>query len=211
VKEDVLEQIVDDYLQLQGYFTMHNVRFKPSPDQVGYDKRQHSVTSEVDVLGLHPNRQGHERVAVVSCKSWQRGFRAGPILAQLQGVNKDRKRPRWRSFRELWDPVWAEAFMREVEARAGTRRFTYYLAVTRAVGDVDAWQADPTISANLHGNPLRFLSLATMWEEVLHAVTTTPAASELGRMAQLLKAAGLTAPTPIAPPTPIPEVALDDD
>ncbi len=32
MKEDVLEQIVDDYLQLNGYFTVHNVRFKPSSD-----------------------------------------------------------------------------------------------------------------------------------------------------------------------------------
>jgi len=29
VKEDILEQIVDDYLQFNGYFTTHNVRFKP--------------------------------------------------------------------------------------------------------------------------------------------------------------------------------------
>jgi len=26
MKEDVLEQIVDDYLQFKGYFTTHNVR-----------------------------------------------------------------------------------------------------------------------------------------------------------------------------------------
>jgi hypothetical protein len=26
MKEDVLEQIVDDYPQMQGYFTTHNVR-----------------------------------------------------------------------------------------------------------------------------------------------------------------------------------------
>jgi hypothetical protein len=32
MKEDVLEQIVDDYLQFKGGFTTHNVRFKPSPD-----------------------------------------------------------------------------------------------------------------------------------------------------------------------------------
>ena len=29
VKEDVLEQIVDDYLQFKGYFTVHNVRRVP--------------------------------------------------------------------------------------------------------------------------------------------------------------------------------------
>jgi hypothetical protein len=32
VKEDVLEQIVDDYLQFEGYFTIHNVRFRPRPE-----------------------------------------------------------------------------------------------------------------------------------------------------------------------------------
>jgi hypothetical protein len=31
VKEDVLEQIVDDYLQAQGYFTRHNIKFRPDP------------------------------------------------------------------------------------------------------------------------------------------------------------------------------------
>lgn len=35
----------------------------------------------------------------------------------------------------------------------------------------------------------------------LRTVTTTPAASEMGRLAQLLKAAGLTAPTPISQPS----------
>jgi len=33
MKEDVLEQIVDDYPQMQGYFTAHNVRFNPPRDQ----------------------------------------------------------------------------------------------------------------------------------------------------------------------------------
>jgi len=30
MKEDVLEQIVDDYLQFKGYFATHNVRFRSS-------------------------------------------------------------------------------------------------------------------------------------------------------------------------------------
>ncbi len=29
MKEDILEQLVDDYLQMRGYFTRHNVKFKP--------------------------------------------------------------------------------------------------------------------------------------------------------------------------------------
>jgi hypothetical protein len=30
MKEDILEQIVDDYLQFKGYFTTHNVRLELS-------------------------------------------------------------------------------------------------------------------------------------------------------------------------------------
>ena len=51
MKEDVLEQIVDDYLQFKGYFTTHNVRFKPRRDHSGYVTREDSVHSDVDVVG----------------------------------------------------------------------------------------------------------------------------------------------------------------
>jgi len=80
MKEDVLEQIVDDYLRMQGYFTTHNVRFNPPRDQ-DYVSRTDSVPSDIDVVGLHPRRTGTERVMAVSCKSWQSGFAAGHILA----------------------------------------------------------------------------------------------------------------------------------
>lgn len=41
-----------------------------------------------------------------------------------------------------------------------------------------------------------------MWATMLQELTTTPASSEMGRLAQLLKAAGLTAPHQVAPPIP---------
>jgi hypothetical protein len=201
MKEDVLEQIVEDYLQLDGYFTTHNLRFRPSPDQRGYSVREDSVTSDVDVVGYHPSRRGHRRVVVVSCKAWQRGFPADRILAQLRGeLPSPGRRARWQGFRELWNPKWAAAFLTEIERRTGTSRFTYYLAVTRVYGDTAAWETDRTIQKNLRGNPLEFLTLETMWSRVLETVTKTPAASEIGRLAQLLKAAGLTAPFEVVPP-----------
>ena len=201
MKEDVLEQIVDDYLQLQGYFTIHNVRFRPSPDQEGYSSKDDAVHSDVDVVGYHPKRRGRDRVVVVSCKAWQTGFAADRMLAQLRGTAPNPKRPRWMNFRELWEPKWATAFLTEIERRTGTGRFTYFLAVTRVVGDTAAWENDPTIQANLRGNPFKFLTLETMWSSVLTTVTLTPASSEMGRLAQLLKAAGLTAPVAVLPPT----------
>jgi hypothetical protein len=44
-----------------------------------------------------------------------------------------------------------------------------------------------------------------MWSTMLAKLTTTPASSEIGRLAQLLKAAGLTAPEVVAKPSgPLP-------
>src|SRR5947209_7557132 len=91
MKEDVLEQIVDDYLQMRGYFTTHNVRFNPPKDE-HYVARDDAVPSDIDVVGLHPKRTGPDRVMVVSCKSWQSGFAAPLILAQLRGEAKNPKR-----------------------------------------------------------------------------------------------------------------------
>jgi hypothetical protein len=147
-----------------------------------------------------PQLTGPERVMVVSCKSWQSGFAASHILAQLRGEAKNPKRARELQFRELWIPRWASGFRDKIEAITGTREFTYCLAVTRLQGDASAWSDDPTIRECLDGNPFRFLTLQDLWGVVLSTVTTTPAASEMGRLAQLLKTAGLTAPKPVAQP-----------
>ena len=200
MKEDVLEQVVDDYLKFLGYFTTHNLRFRPEPEDPGYVQSDDSVPSDIDVVGIHPRKRGLERVVVVSCKAYQRGFDASAVLARLQGVNRDKKRPTWKGFRELWNPKWSRAFLREVEALTGTRRFTYRLAVTRLVGDGDGFRTDQTIRDNLEGCRFDFLTLETMWGRMLDELTTTPAASEIGRVAQLLKAAGLTSTDQVAPP-----------
>lgn len=191
MKEDVLEQVVDDYLQLNGYFTIHNVRFKPSPDHPKYVQRNDSVTSDVDVVGLHPIKKGVNRVWVVSCKAWQSGFNADAKLRELRGEAKGGKRETWRYFRELWVPKRSEAFREEIKARTNATKFKYSIAVTRLKGDGDAWNADPKIRENLGGNPFSFLTLEEMWTEYLETVGTTPQPSEIGRLAQLLKAAGI--------------------
>ena len=49
MKEDVLERIVDDYLQMQGYFTTHNVRFNPPRDR-HYVFQTDSVPSDIEGL-----------------------------------------------------------------------------------------------------------------------------------------------------------------
>jgi hypothetical protein len=51
MKEDILEQIVDDYLQACGYFTRHNVKFRPRDDRPDFSARADSVASDIDVIG----------------------------------------------------------------------------------------------------------------------------------------------------------------
>lgn len=198
MKEDVLEQVVDDYLKFNGYFTTHNVRFRPRTDHPDYVSTEDSVSSDIDVVGYHPGRGGLERVVVVNCKAWQAGFDATAKLAELRGEKKNPKRETWRHFRELWVPKWSEAFATAITGLTGERLFSYRIAVTRLRGDRDAWGDDPTICASLGARSFDFLTLEEMWATMLSELTTTPAASQIGRLAQLLKAAGLTAPQAVA-------------
>jgi hypothetical protein len=67
--------IVDDCLQFKGCFTTYNVRFKPTADHPDCEGEQDRVPSDVDVVCLHPQRIDTGRVIVVSCNSWQSGFK----------------------------------------------------------------------------------------------------------------------------------------
>lgn len=195
MKEDVLEQIVDDYLQLNGYFTVHNVRFRPRNDHPEFSSKSDSVTSDIDILGVNPRERGKEKVVAVSCKAWQEGFDATYKLKQLRGdAPSPKNRPMWKFFREIWVPKWSEAFFDEVERRTGTTNFTYLVAVTSLRGDPAAWNNDPTIKKNMKGNPVGFLTLEKMWSEYMDAIGKTPQPSAIGRLAQLLKAAKLGIP-----------------
>ena len=216
MKEDVLEQIVDDYLQFKGYFTIHNVRFKPYHGHEDYVPDQDRVSSDVDVVGYRPIGPTNDRVIVVSCKSWQTGFNPRRKLTELREDAGPRKRHTWRHFRELWIPKWSEAFRGEISRLTGEETFSYRIAVTRFQGDdsetwATSWAEDPTIKVNLPGCSVGFLTLEEMWGTMLNELKRTPAASEMGRLAQLLKAAGLTAETQVVPagsPIPGSEAAL---
>ena len=74
MKEDILEQRVENYLNELGYFTLANIKYKPDCGHPEYDSKQHCVHSDIDVLGYHPRKKGPECVYVVGCKSRQTGF-----------------------------------------------------------------------------------------------------------------------------------------
>jgi hypothetical protein len=190
MKEDILEQLVDEYLMHKGYFTMHNVKFKPRKDHPDFVTRKDAVASDIDVLAIHPQLAGPEKVIAVSCKSWQEGFNPGYNLGCIAAEKQIGGRTAWLSFRYLCSDKWADGFVGAVERATGTREFTYWTAVTRLLNPSSrgAWEDNPDFKRRLHGNPIRLVSFADMLDDVWDELSKTVAATELGRMVQLMKA-----------------------
>lgn len=190
MKEDILEQLVDDYLKFSGFFTVHNVKFKPSVKHAEYVKNKDAVASDIDVIGFHPMNTGFDRVWVVGCKSWQEGFNPSQRIEAIEGNKKLEGREAWKSFRELTKPKWAEGMFSEIERLTGSTQFTYVTAVTKLRGDASIWEQHKPFKANLRGNPIKILTLQEMLKELYEKTSTSVAPSEVGRLLQVIKASG---------------------
>ena len=203
MKEDVLEQLTDDYLMHEGYFTRHNIKFRPDKKKTEkYDQKKDSVPSDIDVIGIHPHHHGPKRVLVANCKAWQEGFDLAYNLKQLRKAQgKISGREAWKSFRELMIPKWSTAFREKIKEVTGSSEFTYLLVVTflRKPNDRSIWENDNEFREAIGGNPLRILTLSEILDTLSASITTTPAASEIGRVLQLIKAAGWKNDRPRSP------------
>lgn len=189
-KEDILEQIVEEYLTHQGYFVRHNVKFLPSVKHPDFVTDQDSNHSDIDVLALHPGKSGHERVPAVSCKSWQSGFNPAAELSAIRDNKVIRGRLAWKGFRELVSPKWSEGFRETVLRETGSADFTYVMAVARLKGDASIWEQDGKFAEAMSGNPIRILTFRQMIDAISPGLTTTVASTEVGRLLQLFRAAG---------------------
>ncbi len=190
MKEDILEQLVDDYLKFNGFFTLHNVKFQPAKTDPEYVQKDDCVASDIDVVGFHPMREGIDRTWVVSCKSWQAGFDPKRRIQLIDGNKKISGREAWQSFRELVKKKWADALIAEIEKLTGSRKFTYVTAVTRLRGEASVWQEHQPFIDNLHGNPIKILTLQEILSDLYEKTDTTVASSEVGRLLQVIKASG---------------------
>ncbi|HET8923441.1 MAG TPA: hypothetical protein VFN26_10655 [Candidatus Acidoferrum sp.] len=190
MKEDILEQIVDDYLNFCGFFTVHNVRFQPAKNSPDFLQKADAVASDIDVVGFHPMRQGPDGVWVVSCKSWQAGFDPKKRIELIEKNKRISGRLAWQSFRELAKKKWADGLIAEIQRLTGSEKFTYITAVTRLRGDESVWREYPPFQANLRGNPIRILTLQEMLSELYRKTSTAVASSEVGRLLQVIKASG---------------------
>jgi hypothetical protein len=212
MKEDILEQLVEDWLVAQqGWFVKHNVKFRPSRQHPDYRPKQDSVHSDIDILALNPLREGVDRVAVVSCKSWQGGFEPNHWKRVLEAealynTSVDggfKRREGWKYFREIASDKWIEAFVERIEAETGQRDFTYYIAVTRVVGDetsVKRLEESRVIKDRLLRRRakarIKIISLHELVTESFKRLETkkTPVleSTDFGRFLQLVHAAGLS-------------------
>ena len=190
-KEDILEQLVEEFLIHRGYFVRHNIKYLPDKKHPDFVSNQDSNHSDIDVLGLHPNLEGPERVWAVSCKSWQSGFNPKSEIDAIRQNKRIRGRDAWRGFRELVKDKWSEAFRKVVEENTGTSSFTYVLAVAKVNGEKDVWEKDADFLAAMNGNPIKIITFREMLSEIAEDLDTTLAGTEVGRMLQMFKSSGV--------------------
>lgn len=190
-KEDILEQIVEEYLVHKGYFVQHNVKFIPRKDHPDFVSNQDSNHSDIDVIGFHPKLEGPDKVMVVSCKSWQSGFNPRAEIDAIINDKTRRGRKAWQAFRELCVPKWSEAYLSAIEEATDRREFTCVLAVAKVNGDAFEWENHQPFIDAIDGNPLKILTFKDMVFDIQQNLTTTLAATEVGRLLQMFKSAGI--------------------
>ncbi|WP_197911942.1 hypothetical protein [Kineobactrum salinum] len=82
--------------------------------------------------------------------------------------------------------------MSAVRDATGTDKFTYCLAVAHVKADRQVWETHQSFTFALGGNPIRLIIFQDMIGEIYDDLGTTLAATEVGRMLQLLRAARIS-------------------
>lgn len=182
---DILEQITEDYFRSKGYFTQHNVKYRPRKKGPEY-----AVHSDVDFVGIHPHKTGKKRVVVASCKAWHTGLNIKRTLKRISEDPKTKEAGReiWKKYREIVNKIWAEAFKNKIFELTGQKEFEFYLVVTKYKGNKKDWQNFSLFRKNLKGCDIKLIDMKTMLLDVYERIGTTPAHSELSRLLQLIKA-----------------------
>lgn len=208
MKEDILEQIADDwFLSNDTTFTKHNVKFKPHESDEEYIPKLDSSYSDIDVLAVHLNKSGVNRVSAASCKSWQSGFNPKQTMNYLLNnpYKKVNGREIWKAFRELINKKWGKAYSRKIYEETANKEFTYYLFVTKIVGNKNEdlekskseFQACKTFINNLKYDDdskvkIKLVDVRELFmSHYLKSQSTTLASTELGRLIQVIKASGI--------------------
>ena len=202
--EDILEQLVEGWFKRRpSTFTKHNIKYRPDISQMEIvDKRKYCVHSDIDVIAVDL----YNGNSVVTCKSWQGGLDVNWWFDRLSDPNRHNERSSgreiWKSFRELTNETWAEAFRDKVYSETNSRDFTYYIAVTKLINqnNIEQFTNCDLFLNNLKGNEnqdaqinIEFLTLENMITAIFNELQNTALeATEIGRFIQLIKAANMT-------------------
>lgn len=180
---DVLEQITEDYFRHLGYFTQHNIKYKPNLSGPAY-----AVHSDIDIVAVHPKKRGIGRVIVASCKSWHGGIHIKRNLRQLFDGEKKLQ----CVYREVALPVWSKALKQKIKEITGQNKFIFYtVCVKYKLNEKNLWEDNGLFNKNLKGCPVKLLDIKTMLTEVeKKANSITPAHSELSRLVQMIYHSG---------------------
>ena len=205
MKEDILEQIIDDWLLSQhNTFTKHNVKFRPDETSIGYNSKTDSSYSDIDIIAIHLDKSSKEKVSVVSCKSWQHGF--DPKYWHNKLTNHPNHiisgKEAWKALRELVEPKWSKPFRDKIFNETKSYDFTYYLAVTKLIGKEAekfklAFENEKMFINNLkHDNQSKVEIKIITFKEIFleyfdRGDSKTLEATTVGRLLQVVKASGL--------------------
>jgi len=194
MKEDVLEQLVEDYyVSKPGWFVKHNIRFKPDKNRGDYVPKKDSVHSDIDIIAVDKN---HDNVHVVSCKSWQDGFKIKDMLRWIETKSM-------RRVKELVSDKWKESFLETIKKETGQKNFTYVIAVTKLLNEEKKLELEQKIKeafkAKRFNVKLEILTLEQIVNEALERIaemeTNRLESTEIGRVLQLFKAAYILKPS----------------
>ena len=190
-KEDILEQVVEDYLLHKGFFVRHNDKYRPNEHHPEFNKKTDSSRSDIDIIAINPNQPSPKNIWVVNCKSWQGGFRPLHWIDCIENTKKISGREAWKAFRELASDKWADAFLKKIISLTGSDRFTYVTAVTELKGNKQEWELYNPFISRINGNPIRVLTFQEIVSEIFGHLDTTLAQTEIGRLLQLFRAADI--------------------
>ncbi len=188
--------------------TSRPTMFGSSPDVTPRVSAQDAAPSDVDVVGFHPKLTAPDR-GIVGRATRGRAASTGSVALRSSVATV---RTRTERYGERIVSCGFRSGPRRSEPSIHDRRDDVRVPARRhATAKLGRRVGDSTRRSSATWPGLRCApTLEEMWSEVLAEVTTTPASSEIGRLAQLLKAAGLTAPIQIAVPAG-PEPGSDAD
>lgn len=165
MKEDILEQIGDDWLnQMTSVFVKSNLKYKPLPSDMDYVKNKDNIPSDIDLLAV--SFSDIETVTVINCKSWMDGFDFKSFHNHLNDLSKHDKnysgKRYWKHFRELISPKWHRAFIQRIkQENPNFKKLKYIILTIKAKNKTSVvdWMLNPIITKNFNESEIELLCI----------------------------------------------------